>query len=137
MPLELLLPIASSSYVRVASRSQGTNIETKIFNFRWFLALLTEMSFTTPHYYPKYEVWAIEFFCGRIPLKSCQNCLFVLDDLLDFWPYLQLICTREIVLGVRQKLFEVQTTFKSSSELTFLNSNFSFLNRRIGHVIMV
>ena len=34
-----------------------------------FLALLTEMSFTTPHYYPKYEVWAIEIFCGRIPLS--------------------------------------------------------------------
>ena len=29
-----------------------------------FLALPTK----TPHYYPKYEVWAIEFFCGRIPL---------------------------------------------------------------------
>ena len=27
-----------------------------------FLALPSETSFTTPHYYPKYEVWAIEFF---------------------------------------------------------------------------
>ena len=27
-----------------------------------FLALPTETNFTTPHYYPKYEVWAIEFF---------------------------------------------------------------------------
>ena len=31
-----------------------------------------------PHYYPKYEVWAIEFFCGRIPLRlhmdpMCKN----------------------------------------------------------------
>ena len=51
-------------------RSQGTNFETKIFNLGGFLALPTEMSFTTPHYYPKYEVWAIEsFFCGRIPLS--------------------------------------------------------------------
>ena len=25
-----------------------------------FLALPTETSFTTPHYYPKYEVWVIE-----------------------------------------------------------------------------
>merc|ERR1712004_773057 len=47
---------------QVASSSQGTNFETKIFNFRWFLALPTETSFTTPHYYPKYEVWAIEIF---------------------------------------------------------------------------
>ena len=69
MPLELLLRVvsssvwvASSSYVLVASRSQGTNFETKIFNLGVFLALLTETSFTTPHYYPKYVVWAIEFF---------------------------------------------------------------------------
>ena len=48
--------VASRSHVRVASRSQGTNFETKIFNFRCFLALLTKTSFTTPHYYPKYEV---------------------------------------------------------------------------------
>ena len=27
-----------------------------------FLAFPTETSFTTPHYYPKYEVSAIEFF---------------------------------------------------------------------------
>ena len=52
----------ASSSVPVASRSQGTNFETKIFNFRCFLALPTETSFTTPHYYPKYEVWAIENF---------------------------------------------------------------------------
>ena len=36
--------------------------ETKIFNFRWFLALLTETSFTTPNYYPKYEVWRQKIF---------------------------------------------------------------------------
>ena len=47
---------------RVASRSQGTKFETKVFNFRCFLALPTETSFTAPHYYPKYEVWAIEVF---------------------------------------------------------------------------
>ena len=46
--------VALRSHARVASRSQGTNFETKIFNFRWVLALLTETSFTTPHYYPKY-----------------------------------------------------------------------------------
>ena len=43
----------------VASRSQvqvGNNFETKIFVFRCFLALPTKMSFTTPHYYPKYDV---------------------------------------------------------------------------------
>ena len=54
---------------RLDSRSQGTNFETKRFNFRCFFALPTEMSFTTSHYYPKYEVWAVEFFCGRIPLS--------------------------------------------------------------------
>ena len=52
------------------SRSQGTNFETKIFNFRCFLALLTEASFTTPHYYPKYEVWAIENFFWYDPFKD-------------------------------------------------------------------
>ena len=56
------LRVASRSHVQVASRSQGTNFETKIFNFRCFLALPTETSFTTPHYYPKYEVWALEIF---------------------------------------------------------------------------
>ena len=61
----------------------------------------------------------------------------ILDDHLDFWPQLQLICTQELVLGVRLKLLEVQTTFKSFSELTFLNSNFTFLNKLIDHVIMV
>ena len=41
--------------MQVASRSQGTNFETKIFNYRCFLALPTETSFTTPHYYPKQD----------------------------------------------------------------------------------
>ena len=43
-------------------------LRPKFSNSDVFLALPTETSFTTPHYYPKYEVWAIEFFCGRIPL---------------------------------------------------------------------
>ena len=68
--LKVSSQVASRSHVRVASRSQGTNFGTKIFNFRCFLALPTKMSFTTPHHYPKYEVWAIEFFCGRIPLTD-------------------------------------------------------------------
>ena len=55
-----------------------TNSETKIFYFSCFLALRTETSCTHPKYYPKYEVWAIEFFCGRIPFKlhmdpMCKN----------------------------------------------------------------
>ena len=60
--LEVSSQVASRSHVRVASRSQGTNFEIKIFNSRCFLALLTETSFTTTHYYPIYEVWAIENF---------------------------------------------------------------------------
>ena len=36
------------------------------------MALPTKMSFTTPHYYPKYEVCAIDFFCGRIPLSHLR-----------------------------------------------------------------
>ena len=60
--LQLSTRVALSSYVRVASKSQGTNFETKIFNFMCFLALPTETIFTTPHYYPKYEVLAIEIF---------------------------------------------------------------------------
>ena len=54
--------VASRSHVRVSSRSQGTNFETKVFNFRWDLAPPTKTSFTTPHYYPTDEVWAIEIF---------------------------------------------------------------------------
>ena len=38
------------------------NLRPKFSNFGGFLALPTEMSFTTPHYYPKYGVWAIEHF---------------------------------------------------------------------------
>ena len=30
----------------------------------------------SPHYYPKYEVWAIENFCGTIPLNSRFCCFF-------------------------------------------------------------
>ena len=33
------------------------------------MALPTDTSFSTPHYYPKYEVWLQKFFCGRIPLR--------------------------------------------------------------------
>ena len=40
-----------------------------IAGFMCFFALPTKTSFTTPNYYPKYEVWVIEFFCGRIPFK--------------------------------------------------------------------
>ena len=57
--------VASRSHVRVASRSQGTNFGTKIFNFRCFF--VPSDRFTTPEIFPKYEVWAINFFCGRIP----------------------------------------------------------------------
>ena len=41
-------------------------------NDRGFLALPTETSFTTPHYYPQYEVWAIEFF-WQDPFKGKSN----------------------------------------------------------------
>ena len=62
--------VASRSH---ASRSQGTNFETKIFNFRCFLALPTETSFTTPHYYPKYGVWAIDNFLWQDPFKEGRS----------------------------------------------------------------
>jgi len=63
---ELLQFSTLAAYLEVscagASRSQGTNFGTKIFILVVFLALPTETSFTTPHYYPKYEVWALEIF---------------------------------------------------------------------------
>ena len=34
-----------------------------------FLALPTETSFTTPHYYPKYEVWSKEIFFWDNPFN--------------------------------------------------------------------
>ena len=60
--LEVSSPVASRFHVRDTSWSQGTNFETKVVNFRWDLAPPTKTSFTTPHYYPKDEVWAIEIF---------------------------------------------------------------------------
>ena len=50
--LEVSSRVASRSHVRVTSRSQGKNFETKIFNLTCFLALQTETSFTTTHYCP-------------------------------------------------------------------------------------
>ena len=62
----------------VASGCQGTNFETKIFNFRWCFGPFDRNELYQPHYYPKYEVWAIEFFCARILFRlhmdpMCKN----------------------------------------------------------------
>ena len=37
---------------------------------KYFYLTGRKLPSTTPHYYPKYEVWAIDFFCGRIPLRE-------------------------------------------------------------------
>ena len=47
-------------------------------------AIPTETIFTTPHYYPKYEVWALEFFCGRIPLMKCDLELYPIPTSRQF-----------------------------------------------------
>ena len=56
-----------------ASRSQGTNFVTKIFNFRCFLPPATKTSFSTRLYYQKYEVWEIKVFLGKIPLNTATR----------------------------------------------------------------
>ena len=43
----------------------GGQTKTKIFKLRWFLGPLTKTRFTTPHYYLKHEVQAIDFFVGQ------------------------------------------------------------------------
>ena len=71
-PASRSVRVASRSHVRVASRSQGKKFETKIFNIRCFLALPTKTSFTTPHHYPKYKVWAIVYFLWQDPFNANQ-----------------------------------------------------------------
>ena len=56
-----------------ASRSQGTNFVTKIFNFRCFLPPATKRSYTTPLYYPKWGLGDKRFFCGKIPLNTATR----------------------------------------------------------------
>ena len=55
-PLETPWCCALKPQVRRASKPLGTNFETKIFKFRWFLGPSDQTSYTTPHYYPKYEI---------------------------------------------------------------------------------
>ena len=50
-------------------RSLGKNFETKMFKFRIFYAPPNKTSYTTPHYYPKYENQAIENFLVEDPFK--------------------------------------------------------------------
>ena len=68
--LEVSSRVASRSHLRVASRFKGTNLKTKIVNSMCFFGPSdrNELYHTPFHYYPKYEVWAIENFGGRIPL---------------------------------------------------------------------
>ena len=54
--LEVSSRVASRSHGWVASWSQGQTLRPKFLILGVFLALPTEMSFTTPHYYPKYKV---------------------------------------------------------------------------------
>ena len=78
--LEVLSRVASRS-VRVASRSHRglpRGLREQTLRPKWsilgvFLALPTKTSFTTSQNYPKYEVWAIEILCGRIPLRLSQS----------------------------------------------------------------
>ena len=63
-------PKLISKIGRVASRShrgspRGPRAQTmrpKFSIFGVFLALPIKKGFSTPHYYPKYEVWAKDFF---------------------------------------------------------------------------
>ena len=71
--------------MRVASRSQGTTLRAKVSILGVFLALPTETSSTTTHYYPKYEVWAIEKCLWDGPFKIVfTHSHPLLTTLLDF-----------------------------------------------------
>ena len=69
--------VASRSHVRVASKSQGQTMGPKFSIFGVFLALLAKTSFTTPHFYPKYELWTIEVFLWWDPFKEELKANFV------------------------------------------------------------
>ena len=60
-----------STQVRLEVLSQTLRPKFSILGV--FLALPTKTSFTTSQNYPKYEVWAIEILCGRIPLRLSQS----------------------------------------------------------------
>ena len=70
--------VASRSHVRVASRSQGTNFETKCFNFRcFFLALPTYTSLETNQKPSKIENFGLKV-CSLGPrgdphMRPCGN----------------------------------------------------------------
>ena len=56
---------------------QGTTLRPKFSSLGGFWALLspTKASYTTPHYYPKYEVWAIEIRLWDDPFKNNSACM--------------------------------------------------------------
>ena len=64
--LALLFEVLYCAAIRGPLRTKS---KTKFFKFRrFFSSLLTKMSNITPHYFPKYEIWAIEKNCGTLPL---------------------------------------------------------------------
>ena len=56
------VPCAASRgpMLRCESRSLGTKLKPKNCKFGWFIDPPTKISYTTPHYYPKYEIWTID-----------------------------------------------------------------------------
>ena len=51
----------------------GQILRPKFSSFGDFQAPPTKTSYTTPHYYPKYEIWAIENFLVEDPFKDQPN----------------------------------------------------------------
>ena len=56
----------------------------KIENFGLKVCPLGISSYTRPHYFLKYEVWAIEFFCGRILFSKFHFLLDKVDEAETF-----------------------------------------------------
>ena len=59
LPFEVPLRRHSRYHVRRHLRSQGTKCRTQMFIFGGFIDPSDQKSNTTPHYYPKYEIWSI------------------------------------------------------------------------------
>ena len=65
---------ASRGPLRRESRSLGTKGKPKNVEFWAFIDPSGKISYTTPHYYPKYEIWTMEKKLVNNPFKEFGRC---------------------------------------------------------------
>ena len=68
------------------------------------------MSYTTPHYYPKYEIWVIEIFLVEDPFNDFL-CL-----IREFWKFLHSAKLAKRNTGNSEKYKASTAKYKSSTE---------------------